>query len=222
MGVAGLTASGEVKATESGSSEDRLAILNEYDDPTTVRQAIDATAGDLLEELSGKGLIAEADASALPVSEVLEHREYIQSDEGATRAAVGLDPEEGTYTPEILVRRQTDRGKLFVKVLPEQGVGFAMLDDEVVVSQLGQPTTAGVEPSSCGPLVCYNACYTGNGCYVSGTCGCAERKLYCCLDGHCMWGDFKRRWVDCGSYDCDPYCDCACGFDDYAACNECG
>ncbi|PSQ17366.1 hypothetical protein BRD00_07905 [Halobacteriales archaeon QS_8_69_26] len=222
LAVAGLSVSGEVKADDSVGSEDRLAIIEEYSDPETVRAAIDSTGEGILDELAAQGLLEEPSAAALDITDVLEQGEYMGRDDGVTVAAAGDDPEEGTYTPEILIRRQTDQGRLFVKFLPQKAMGFATLDDEVVVTQVGGTSETDLGPNACGPLVCYDACYKGRACYVAGTCGCAERDLYCCLDGNCMWGDFQRQWVDCDSYDCDGYCDCACGFDDYPACDECG
>lgn len=212
VALAGLSGTGAASARGPHNPGPRDDVASAYRNLGAVRRAIRTTAAVLLEDLAERGLLDGPTVASLGVGGILEPAEYAARAEGVTVLAVGDDPAQGTYTPEILVRRQTDRGKLHLGIKPEKGVALATLDDGPLVSSRGG--TVEVTPQ-------HTTCIEGNGCYVAGSCGCFLRPVSCCNDGHCWWGDLGVV-VDCDQYTCDGYCDCACGFDDYPACDECG
>ena len=89
--------------------------------PSAVRAAFDAEPA-VLEAVSAAGYLDEPSFEALGVEEVGE--------QGATRTAVGRTTVDGKTTPEVLIRRTLDDGRLLVRLTPEADASFAVFEPD--------------------------------------------------------------------------------------------
>lgn len=167
----GLSVAGSASARPVGLSETQRELKASYLDPIATRRAFAEHAGEVLAELSSRGLLDRADPNELPLGEFQTPAEYADAD-GVHVTAMEVGGED---TAHIVASTRTPTHEVEVVVQPELDRAYARATSDDETEYVAPHRDLSTQGYCWWETDCKAEC-----CVVDGDCRATEYERECC------------------------------------------